>query len=175
MQDVAQQARGKTADQLRTQINDRSSQAGDQLVSAAQAMRRTSDQLRVEGNDRMADLVESVVGRSERLGGYLRAADGDKILRDVESFGRRQPWLMVGGSAVVGFLASRFMKASSSGRYHGQSDSNGYPARRSSEPGTGVGQPAGLAQPAATEGAVEGGFRERADAASSGGVARGLD
>jgi hypothetical protein len=78
----------------------------------------------------MADIVETVVNRSERLGGYLRVADGDKILQDVESFGRRRPWLMVGGSAVLGFLASRFIKASSSGRYHGQSlQGSGYPHR----------------------------------------------
>jgi ElaB/YqjD/DUF883 family membrane-anchored ribosome-binding protein len=119
VQDVAQQAKGKTREQLRTQVSDRSTQAGDQLISAAQAMRRTSDQLREEGNEKMAEIVETLVRRGERVGGYLRAADGDKILRDVENFGRKQPWLMVGGSAVVGFLTSRFMKASSSSRYHG--------------------------------------------------------
>ena len=125
-QEVAQQAKGQTREQLRSQINERSTQAGDQLVSAAQAMRRTSDQLRQEGNDKAAEIVESVVSRGERLGGYLRAADGDKILHDLEGLGRKQPWLMVGGSAVVGFFASRFMKASSSGRYHGQ-PGQGYP------------------------------------------------
>ena len=57
--------------------------------------------------------------RGERLGAYLRRADGDQILRDVEDFARKQPWLMVGGSAVAGFLASRFMKATSRERFQG--------------------------------------------------------
>jgi len=129
VQDVAQQAKGKTREQLRSQIDDRSTQAGEQVTSAANAMRRTSDQLRQEGNERMAEIVDALVARGERIGGYLRDADGDKILHDVESFGRRQPWLMVGGSAVVGFLASRFMKASSSGRYHSRYAEAGYPSR----------------------------------------------
>ncbi|HEY0414817.1 MAG TPA: hypothetical protein VGC78_00405 [Gaiellaceae bacterium] len=130
VQDVAEQAKGQTREQVRSQISDRSSQAGDQLVSAAQALRRSADQLRSEGNDRAAEAVEALVTRAERLGGYLRVADGDRILRDIEDFGRRQPWLMVGGSAVAGFLASRFMKASSSGRYRGTASyASGYPQR----------------------------------------------
>jgi uncharacterized protein YpuA (DUF1002 family) len=117
VQEVTQQARGETREQMRSQISERSTQVGDQVVSAAQAMRRASQQLHDEGNVRAAGVVDSLVERGEHLGGYLRVADGDKILRDVEDFARRQPWVMVGGSAIAGFLASRFMKASSRSRY----------------------------------------------------------
>jgi hypothetical protein len=87
-------------------------------------MHRASAQLREEGNERAASLVEAVADRGRRLGEYLRVSDGEQLLRDVEDFARKQPWLMVGGSALVGFLGSRFMKASSHGRYH---ESGGYP------------------------------------------------
>ena len=119
VQDVAQQAKGQTREQLRTQINERSTQAGEQVSSAAGAMRRTSEQLRNEGNSGAAKLVDGVVDRGERLGEYLTRADGDVILRDVEDLARKQPWLFVTGSAIVGFLAARFMKASSNSRYQG--------------------------------------------------------
>jgi ElaB/YqjD/DUF883 family membrane-anchored ribosome-binding protein len=119
VQDVAEQAKGQSREQLRSQINQRSTQAGEQVGSAADAMRRTSEHLRVEGKDGVAKVIDGVAQRSERLGNYLIQADGDQILRDVEDIARKQPWLFVGGSAVVGFLASRFMKASSSGRYQG--------------------------------------------------------
>ncbi|HEV7566471.1 MAG TPA: hypothetical protein VGO31_10975 [Microbacteriaceae bacterium] len=119
VQDVAEQAKGQTREQLRTQISQRSSQAGEQLSSVADAMRKTSEHLRGEGKDSVAKVLDGTAQRSERLGGYLTRADGDQILRDVEDIARKQPWLFVGGSAVFGFLASRFMKASSSNRYQG--------------------------------------------------------
>jgi ElaB/YqjD/DUF883 family membrane-anchored ribosome-binding protein len=117
VQDVPQQAKGQTRDQLRDQIDTRSTQAGEQLRSAAQAVRRASAQLREEGQETPAKVVDQLADRAERLGGYLTEADGSRILRDVERFARRQPWLFVGGSAIVGFFASRFMKASSSRRF----------------------------------------------------------
>lgn len=117
VQDVAEQAKGQSRDQLRSQLAHRSTQVGDQTASAARAVRRASAQLREEGNDRAAGIIDGVADRGERLGRYLRDSDADQLLRDVEELGRRQPWLMVGGSAVLGFLASRFMKASSHGRY----------------------------------------------------------
>ena len=55
--------------------------------------------------------------RSDRLGAYLTRTDGDGLLRDVEDFARRQPWLVVGAGAVAGFLTARFVKASSDARY----------------------------------------------------------
>ena len=123
VQDVAEQAKGQTRDQLRTQINARSSQAGEQVISTAGAMRTTSGQLRREGKESIAKVVDRVAGGGERLGNYLTRADSDQILRDVEDIARKQTWLLVGGSAIAGFLASRFMKASSSNRYQSLSSS----------------------------------------------------
>jgi ElaB/YqjD/DUF883 family membrane-anchored ribosome-binding protein len=120
VQDAAAQAKGQTREQLRSQVGDRSTQVGEQLSSTAQAVRRAAAELRDEGKEGPAKLVDGLAGRGERLGSYLSHADGDQLLRDVEELGRKQPWLFVGASAVVGFLASRFMKASSRSRYQSQ-------------------------------------------------------
>jgi ElaB/YqjD/DUF883 family membrane-anchored ribosome-binding protein len=163
VQDVAGQAKGQTREQFRNQISQRSTQAGEQVSSAADAMRRTSEQLRTEGKDSVAKIVEE-------LGSYLTRADGDQILRDVEDLARKQPWLFVGGSAVVGFLASRFMKASSSGRYQSKSQHGGYPSRDLAGASS-----AGHVSPAelpAGQTAVDGGQDEVG--ARSGGVADGI-
>lgn len=178
VQDVAQQAKGQTREQLRTQIDERSTQAGDQLVSSAQALRRASDQLRQEGNDRMADAIEAVISRAERLGGYMRTADGNKILHDVEDFGRRQPWLMVGGSAVLGFLASRFMKASSSGRYQSRyPQRSGYPSQHMQGDGGSAGYmtPPAIAPSAPVPVGSEGRRQGVGTGGGAGGVAGGRD
>ncbi|MDX6452569.1 MAG: hypothetical protein QOH16_2618 [Gaiellaceae bacterium] len=151
VQDVAEQAKGQTREQLRTQISQRSTQAGEQMSSAAGAMRKTSEHLRVEGKDSVAKVIDGAAERSERLGSYLSRADGDQILRDVEDLARKQPWLFVGGSAVVGFLASRFMKASSSNRYQGAA-SGRYPQQHQSQLST------GYVSPASTTGGESGGL-----------------
>ena len=127
VQEVAEQAKSQTREQLRSQINHRSTQVGDQAETTAKAVRRASEQLRSEGNDRAANVIDAVADRGERFGAYLRRADGDQILRDVEDFARKQPWLIAGGSAVAGFLASRFMKATSRDRFHAATI-GGYPS-----------------------------------------------
>jgi len=53
----------------------------------------------------------------ERLGGWLRDSDSDKILSDVEDFGRSKPWALALGGMAIGFAAARFLKASSTQRY----------------------------------------------------------
>jgi ElaB/YqjD/DUF883 family membrane-anchored ribosome-binding protein len=164
VQDVAEQAKGQTREQLRAQINQRSTQAGEQVSSTAAAMRKASEHLRVEGKDSVAKVVDGVAERSERLGNYLSRADGDQILRDVEDLARKQPWLFVSGSAVVGFLASRFMKASSSNRYQG-SMARHYPESQG-QLGTGYVSRASAA-PRAPE--------ARSQSATTGGGSGGLD
>ncbi|HEX2045157.1 MAG TPA: hypothetical protein VHF23_05980 [Gaiellaceae bacterium] len=113
----AGQVRGQVGERVREQVDTRSTQAGEQVASMADAMRRTGEQLRSEGKEGPAKLSEQAAERAERLGGYLRESDADRILRDAEEFARRRPWVVGAGGVVVGFLASRFLKASSSRRY----------------------------------------------------------
>ena len=58
---------------------------------------------------------------------FLADANGDALLYDIENFARRQPWLVAGAGAVAGFLAARFVKASSGTRYR-SAGSQGYRA-----------------------------------------------
>ena len=119
VQEKAQELKAKAGERVRQELDTRSSEAGSQLQGTAAAMRRTTEQLRQEGKDGPAKAMELVAERAERLGGYLAAADSSQLLREVEAFARRQPWLAAAGGAAVGFFASRFLKASSSARYQG--------------------------------------------------------
>jgi len=72
------------------------------------AMRRASEQLRQEGNEPIARGMEQVADRVDRAGNWLRESDGDRILRDVEDFGRRNPLAVVaGGLAPAGARGRR--------------------------------------------------------------------
>jgi hypothetical protein len=116
-QDKTRGALGQVRGRLRDQVDQRSTQAGDQVQSAAQDVRKVAEQLRGQGKDTPARVAEQVADRGESFGSYLRDANGERLLRDVEAVARRQPWLVAAGGLALGFAASRFLKASSSRRY----------------------------------------------------------
>ncbi|HET8691298.1 MAG TPA: hypothetical protein VFM30_04145, partial [Steroidobacteraceae bacterium] len=121
---AADQARAKTQeagaqarDRVRDEVDRRSTQAGQQAGSTAQALRQASQRLREDGNEPVARAMEQVAERVDSAGSWLREADGDRILRDVEDFGRRNPLAVVAGGVALGFAVSRMLKASSRRRY----------------------------------------------------------
>jgi ElaB/YqjD/DUF883 family membrane-anchored ribosome-binding protein len=117
VQEKASEAKERTRERLSEQINSRSTQTGEQMTQTAGALRQTAERLRGDHQSQPAQVLEGVAQRVERLGQYLTANDGDRLLRDVERMARNQPWLVVGGGVVIGFVAARFMKASSTRRY----------------------------------------------------------
>jgi hypothetical protein len=116
-QEKSQEVAGQARDRVREQVDQRSTQAGEQLSSAADDARTVGQELRKQGKDRPAQLAEQAAQRAERLGGYLKDSDADTILRDIEDFGRRQPMAIAAAGLALGFLGSRFLKASSQSRY----------------------------------------------------------
>jgi hypothetical protein len=115
--DKAQQAAGQAKGRVREQVDQRSTQAGEQVASTARDVRAVSEELRKQGKDKPAQLADQAAERAERLGSYLKESDADRILSDIEDFGRKQPWAIVAGGLALGFLGSRFLKASSRQRY----------------------------------------------------------
>ena len=145
----AQQAAGQAKGALRSQVDQRSTQAGEQIGGVASDVRSVGDQLREQGKDKPAKLADQAAERAEQVGNYLRDSDADRILGDVEDFGRRQPWAVLAGGLALGFAASRFLKASSSRRFEqrGGQGAGRLPAYSTGTPRT---QPT-YAEPAYTE------------------------
>jgi hypothetical protein len=124
-QDKARGALGQARGRLGDQVDQRSTQAGERVAGTASDVRSIAEELRNQGKDAPANLAEQVANQADRVGDYLKEASGDRLLRDVEDFARRQPMLVAAGGLVLGFAASRFMKASSSRRYQSGSESYG--------------------------------------------------
>ncbi len=131
----AQSAKTQAADRVRQEVDRRSTQAGEQAQTLAGTMRRAADQLREQGEDRQAGVAEQAADRVERAAGYLRDSDADRILGDVETFARRRPWLVGVAAAGIGFLAARFLTASSERRYEQRGDGSGSADSRRSASG----------------------------------------
>jgi hypothetical protein len=123
-QEKAREAAGHARGRVRDEVDRRSTQLGDQVGSGVGDARSVAEQLRNQGKQTPARYVEQAADRAERLGGYLRESDGDRLLNDVEGFARRNPWAVALGGLALGFAASRLLKASSSNRYRSSMQSS---------------------------------------------------
>jgi ElaB/YqjD/DUF883 family membrane-anchored ribosome-binding protein len=139
IQERASEAKQNTRERVRQEIDTRSSQTGDKMTKTGSALRKTAQQLRGDQQEQQAKVLEAVADRTERLGRYLNQTDGEQILRDVERMARQRPWVVAGAGTVLGFLAARFTKASSTRRY--EAHENG--SRPSTSVGYSTAQPRG--------------------------------
>lgn len=116
-QEMAQSAAGQATGRLREQLDQRSSRFAEQINEQASDLRTVSQSLREQGKEGPAKAADRVAGYTEKVGNYLREKDTAALLSDVEDLGRHQPAAVGAGALALGFLASRFLKASSSRRF----------------------------------------------------------
>jgi ElaB/YqjD/DUF883 family membrane-anchored ribosome-binding protein len=135
-QDKASELREQGSARLQDQFDKRSTQAGSQARSLAAALRRSGSELSNEGNGNASQLTTQAADRIERVGSYLEQKSGDELMRDVERFARRRPWMLAGVGMLAGVAAARFVKASSEQRYD-QNRETGWPTRSGATTPTG--------------------------------------
>jgi len=126
-QEKAREAAGKAQEGLRQQVDQRSTQAGEQVAGTAQDLRSVGEELRKQGKDAPAKLADRAAEQTEKVGSYLKEKGPDEMLHDVEDFGRQRPWAVLAGGLAVGVVAARFLKASSRSRYQQRSSNGGSP------------------------------------------------
>jgi len=117
VQERAAQGRSRAADRMRVEVDRRSTELGEHGQSLAEALRRSAEQLQGEGKETPARLAQRAADQLERPSRYLRDADANRLLGELEDLARRRPWLAGSVGALVGFVGSRFVKASSDRRY----------------------------------------------------------
>ena|SRR5687767_6856247 len=101
-----------TKDSARSMIGDQQKAAASGLGQFAGALRKAAREMGDGGQQApMSRMIESAADGLERFSGSLREKDLDGLVRDAESFARRQPMLFFGAAIAAGFLAVRFMKA----------------------------------------------------------------
>jgi glucan phosphorylase len=121
---------GQTAQKsAKTQLTTQKERATQGLGQVSDALHQTSTQLR-QKNSPMGEYVDRAAQQVDKFGSYLQLNEVDQIVNDVQQFARRQPAVVLGGALIVGFLASRFMKSSSTpppGASGNGMHANGYP------------------------------------------------
>jgi hypothetical protein len=101
----AREAATEAADARRHDVSER-------LQGIARAFRETSDRLRDEDDAAAARVAEVAARGVENVAGYLHNHDVREMVREAEDFARRHPSLFIGAAIVGGFLAGRFLHAS---------------------------------------------------------------
>ena len=114
----AQEVGNRAQSAIRDQVDTRSTQAGHKVTATAGDISAVGEELRKQGHGTPARFADQAAERGERIGRYLQESDADRILADVEDFGRRQPMAILAGGLLLGFAAARFLKASSRDRYY---------------------------------------------------------
>jgi ElaB/YqjD/DUF883 family membrane-anchored ribosome-binding protein len=137
-----EQSMSRARERVREQVDRTSTQAGERMASTASDARSVAEQLRSQGKEQPAKLAEQAAERADRVASYMRESDADRMLRDVEDFGRRQPWVIVAGGLALGFAASRFLKASSRNRYRSSLGEGGRPRATPAAPAEAAALPA---------------------------------
>jgi ElaB/YqjD/DUF883 family membrane-anchored ribosome-binding protein len=116
-QQKAEEAKARASDKVRGQLDTRSTAMADQIAPFAQALHKAGDHLVSQGNGSGGNAAHRAGDQVEQLASYLRHSGSDRLLGDIERFARQRPWAAGGIGVVAGFMAARFLKASSESRY----------------------------------------------------------
>lgn len=127
IQQAASTAAAQSRSFISEQLNDRATQLGTSISQTADDLRRIADSLRSDqGTSASASLAYRGADAIDRVGQYLRDADGERLMADAENFARQRPWAVALGAFATGFSLSRILKASSSRRYNTMYSSSNY-------------------------------------------------
>jgi hypothetical protein len=85
---------------------------GKQLIAAADAVEESGKRIATKDADMSTSALNGVASTFHRIGDYLIDSDGDRIVQDFNRIGSRHPVALATGSAIVGFLGTRFLKSS---------------------------------------------------------------
>jgi ElaB/YqjD/DUF883 family membrane-anchored ribosome-binding protein len=110
----AQAAAGQAKDTAIAQVDERTTQLGQQVGTQAETLDGVAEELRRQGKDGPAKIAEQAGERVKRVASYLEQADGQAIVTAASDFARENPAAAAAAGAAAGFVAGRVIKASQS-------------------------------------------------------------
>jgi hypothetical protein len=122
--DFADRARSMVGEQ----VSSAKQMAADRIGGVADALRATGDQLRSQGTGEVGNYVDQAVDKLDQASSYLQTSTFSELVSDVGAFARREPAIVFGSAFVIGMLAGRFLKSSSTPKMtpmHGESGTAG--------------------------------------------------
>jgi hypothetical protein len=111
--DAAKDVASQATDRLKDAVNDRKSSGAGYVGSLADTMRRAAREfdtdLPIAGT-----YIRKAASQIEGVSDHIRNGNLNDVVRNAQSFARRQPTAFLGLAVLAGFGAVRFLKSSSS-------------------------------------------------------------
>ncbi len=114
--DMAEAAKGvasQAADKLKDAVEERKSSGAEYVGSLAETMRRAAREFDAD-LPIAATYIRKAASQVDGFSDNIRAGHLDDVIRNAQSFARRQPTAFLGIAVLAGFGAVRFLKSSSS-------------------------------------------------------------
>lgn len=106
---AAEQAKDKAA----AQVDEKSTQVGQQIGSQGDALQGVAGELRSQGKDAPAKVAEQAAEKVKQAGDFLEQTDGEQLIAKVQEIAQDNPAAAAAAGAAAGFVAGRVIKASS--------------------------------------------------------------
>ncbi len=109
----AQELGSEAKNAIRTEADRAANTARDAAVDKARNVANAADAAasEFEPGSLQARAAQQVADQVEGFANKLRSSDLQTVTRDVSDFARKNPALFIGAAAMLGFAATRFLKA----------------------------------------------------------------
>jgi ElaB/YqjD/DUF883 family membrane-anchored ribosome-binding protein len=99
-------------EKARPMLSRRKGELVDRIKDTVEILRETGDTLIERDKARGGEYAHKAAARLDQYSAYLQENSVDRIIDDVQKFGRERPWITIGGAFFVGVAVARFLKAS---------------------------------------------------------------
>lgn len=137
---TAGEAYDSAAEKAVTKLDEKKADLSAGLSTVAQSFRKAGETLHSDTShapitDLTAKYTDTAAQKIDEFANYFERKNIREMAQDVEQFAKRNPAIFIGGAAVLGLLAARFLKSSNpknlnEGRYLPYGDSPGQPSER---------------------------------------------
>ena len=108
----AQAAAGQAKEKAAAQIDERSTQVGQQIGSHVEALDGVAEELRRQGKEGPAKIAEQASERVKGVASYLEQAEGESLIDAAKQAAHDNPAAAAAVGAAAGLAAGRVIKAS---------------------------------------------------------------
>jgi hypothetical protein len=140
--ELVDNAKERASERIESRFTETKSRAAETLSGVASGLLTSSETLR-DQNGPASRAFERAAEGVDRFAQYLQDTDVDDVIDQVHEFARRQPAAFIGGAFALGFIASRFIKATTpnsrrlpAASDYGRGYDSSYDTSRSYESGT---------------------------------------
>ncbi len=110
--DAAKDVASQATDKLKEAVNDRKSSGAEYVSSLADTMRRAAREFETD-LPMAATYICKAASQMEGVSDNIRTGNLNDVVRNAQSFARRQPTAFLGMAVLAGFGVVRFLKSSS--------------------------------------------------------------